>query len=108
MADGVILLVDAQEGPKPQTKFVLQKAFELDLKPILIINKIDKAFAEPKRILENVNDIFWALATNESQLDFPVLYAIGRERRVFSNLLEDDLTIRMKKLLKLEPNEGHL
>jgi GTP-binding protein len=93
MADGCILLVDAQEGPKPQTKFVLQKAFELGLQPILIINKIDKSFAEPKRILEKVNDLFLTLATHESQLEFPVLYAIGREGKVFDKLPEGDLTV---------------
>lgn len=93
MADGVILLVDAQEGPKPQTRFVLQKAFELGLKPILIINKIDKSFANPKKILEKVNDLFLTLATHEDQLEFPVLYAIGREGKVFNALPEGDLTI---------------
>lgn len=93
MADGVILLVDAQEGPKPQTKFVLQKAFELGLKPILIINKIDKKFAAPQKILEKVNDLFLNLATDESQLEFPVFYAIGREGKVFSELPDADLTV---------------
>lgn len=93
MADGCILLVDAQEGPKPQTKFVLQKAFELGLKPILIINKIDKSFANPKKILEKVNDLFLTLATHEDQLDFPVFYAIGREGKVFDKLPDSDLTI---------------
>lgn len=93
MADGCILLVDAQEGPKPQTKFVLQQAFRLGLKPILIINKIDKSFATPKKILEKVNNLFLDLATDESQLDFPVFYAIGREGKVFAELPEGDLTI---------------
>jgi GTP-binding protein len=93
MADGCILLVDAQEGPKPQTKFVLQKAFELGLRPILIINKIDKSFANPQKILEKVNDLFLTLATDEAQLDFPVYYAIGREGKVFAELPEGDVTV---------------
>lgn len=93
MADGCILLVDAQEGPKPQTKFVLQQAFRLGLKPILIINKIDKSFATPKKVLEKVNNLFLDLATDESQLEFPVFYAIGREGKVFTELPEGDLTV---------------
>lgn len=92
MADGCILLVDAQEGAKPQTKFVLQQAFRLGLKPILVINKIDKKFADPKRILEKVNNLFLDLATEDYQLDFPVFYAIGREGKVFKELPEGDLT----------------
>lgn len=92
MADGCILLVDAQEGPMPQTKFVLKKAFELGLRPILIINKIDKSFAQPKRILDKVNDLFLNMATDDSQLDFPVFYAIGREGKAFKELPEGDLT----------------
>lgn len=93
MADGCILLVDAQEGPKPQTKFVLQQALKLGLKPILIINKIDKKFADPNAILQRVNDLFLDLATDESQLEFPVFYAIGREGKVFPSLPEGDLTV---------------
>lgn len=92
MADGCILLVDAQEGPMPQTKFVLKKAFELGLKPILIINKIDKAFAQPQKILDKVNDLFLNIATDDSQLEFPVFYAIGREGKAFKELPQGDLT----------------
>lgn len=93
MADGVILLVDAQEGPKPQTKFVLQQAFRLGLLPILIINKIDKKYANPEKILQKVNDLFLDLATDEKQLEFPVLYAIGREGKVWDKLPEGDMTV---------------
>lgn len=93
MADGVILLVDAQEGPKPQTKFVLQQAFRLGLRPILIINKIDKKYANPEKILQRVNDLFLDLATDEKQLEFPVLYAIGREGKVWDKLPEGDMTV---------------
>jgi GTP-binding protein len=77
MADGCILLIDAVEGPMPQTRFVLQKAFELNLKPIVVINKIDRRDARIDQVLEWTNDLFLELATKDEQLDFPVLYAIG-------------------------------
>jgi len=79
MADGVILLTDAAEGPMPQTKFVLGKALAQGLRPIVIINKLDKADARPDAVLDEVFDLFVALDANEAQLDFPVLYASGRD-----------------------------
>ncbi len=79
MADGCILLVDAAEGPMPQTRFVLQKALELDLQPIVIINKIDRKDARIEQVLEETQDLFLELATNDAHLNFPILYAIGRE-----------------------------
>ena len=79
MADGALLIIDVFEGPMPQTKFVLKKALELGLKVIVIINKIDKKNANVKESLEKTNDLFLELATNTEQLNFPVLYAIGRE-----------------------------
>jgi GTP-binding protein len=79
MADGCLLLVDAVEGPMPQTRFVLQKAFELGLRPIVVINKIDRRDARPEQVLGWTQDLFLELATSEEQLDFPVLYAIARE-----------------------------
>lgn len=79
MADGCLLLVDAVEGPMPQTRFVLKKAFELGLKPILVINKIDRRDARIDQVLSWTQDLFLELATNEEQLEFPVLYAIARE-----------------------------
>lgn len=79
MADGALLIVDAQEGPMPQTKFVLKKALELNLKIIVIINKIDKKLADIPKTLDHINDLFLELADNPDHLDFPVLYAIGRE-----------------------------
>src|SRR5262245_17809030 len=79
MASGCLLLVDAQEGPKPQTKFVLKKALELGLTPIVVINKIDKQYANPHKVLDRLHDLFLQLATKSEQLDFPVYYAIGRE-----------------------------
>jgi len=93
MADGCLLLVDAQEGTMPQTKFVLKKALELGLKPIVVINKIDKKFADPKRVLDKLHDLFLQLATEADQLDFPVFYAIGREGEVFKEIPSGDLTI---------------
>lgn len=86
MADGCILLVDAQEGPMPQTKFVLKKALELGLRPIVVVNKIDKKYANPEKVLDRVNDLFLALATEPEQLEFPVFYAIGRQGKVFKDL----------------------
>src|SRR5438876_8211946 len=79
MADGCLLLVDAVEGPMPQTRFVLRKAFETGLKPIVVINKVDRQNARPAQILELVQDLFLELATDAEQLDFPVVYAVGRE-----------------------------
>jgi GTP-binding protein len=78
MVDGVLLLVDAAEGPMPQTKFVLAKALRLGLRPIVLLNKVDKPDAEPDRALNEVFDLFVALDADEGQLDFPVLYASGR------------------------------
>ena len=79
MADGALLIIDAQEGPMPQTKFVLKKALELNLKIIVVINKIDKPLANIPHTLNKTHDLFLELATRVDQLEFPVLYAIGRE-----------------------------
>ena len=79
MVDSVLLLVDAQEGVMPQTKFVLKKAIELGLVPIVVINKIDKDGAEPDRVMDEVFDLLVALDANEEQLEFPVLYAAARD-----------------------------
>ncbi|MEM6678453.1 MAG: translational GTPase TypA [Pseudomonadota bacterium] len=78
MVDGVVLLVDAAEGPMPQTKFVTSKALALGLRPIVVLNKVDKADAEPDRALDEVFDLFAALDADDEQLDFPALYASGR------------------------------
>ncbi|WP_370226609.1 translational GTPase TypA [Pararhodobacter marinus] len=77
MVDGVCLLVDAAEGPMPQTKFVTSKALALGLKPIVVLNKVDKPAAEPDRALDEVFDLFANLGASDEQLDFPVLYASG-------------------------------
>ena len=78
MVDGVVLLVDAAEGPMPQTKFVTSKALALGLRPIVVLNKVDKPDAEPDRALDEVFDLFAALGADDDQLDFPALYASGR------------------------------
>ena len=81
MADGCLLLVDAAEGPMPQTRFVLRKAFEVGLRPILVINKLDRPHADPAKALEAAHDLFLELAEDADQLDIPVLYAIAKEGR---------------------------
>ncbi len=93
MAQGCILLVDAQEGVMPQTKAVLKRGLELKLKPIVLINKIDKKLANVKAAIDEVQNLFLDLATTDDQLDFPILYAIGREGKVFLELPEGDLTV---------------
>jgi GTP-binding protein len=79
MVDGVILLVDASEGPMPQTKFVLEKALKVGLRPIVVVNKVDKPDARPDEVLNEVFDLFAALDANEEQLDFPMLYGSAKE-----------------------------
>ncbi len=93
MADACLLLVDAKEGPMPQTKFVLKRALEMGLKPVLVVNKIDKKLANISRTISKVQDLFLALATDPEQLDFPVYYAIGREGKIFKEMPAGDLTI---------------
>ncbi|MDR1498819.1 MAG: translational GTPase TypA [Rickettsiales bacterium] len=89
MIDGVVLLVDAAEGPLPQTKFVLSKALALGLKPIVLINKIDRNDARPDEVLNEIFDLFVNLNASDEQLDFPVLYAVGRDGWCVKNL-EDE------------------
>ncbi len=79
MVDGCLLLIDAAEGPMPQTKFVLSKALALGLKPIVVLNKVDRPSADPDAALDATFDLFAALGANDEQLDFPVLYAAGRD-----------------------------
>ena len=88
MVDGVVLLVDAAESVMPQTKFVLSKALKLGLKPIVVINKIDRSDAQPKETLESIFDLFLALEANDYQLDFHVLYASGRQGWAVADLDE--------------------
>lgn len=86
MVDGCLLLVDAAEGPMPQTRFVLRKALELGLKPIVVINKIDRQDARPEEVVNLTFDLMAELGANDDQLDFPILYAISREGRAFTDL----------------------
>src|SRR3989442_13044689 len=79
MADGCLVLVDAAEGPLPQTRFVLRKAFECKLRPIVVINKIDRSDARPVAVLNEVFDLFVALDADDATLDFPTIYAAGRQ-----------------------------
>ncbi len=87
--DSVLLVVDAQEGPMPQTRFVLKKSLELGLKPIVVLNKIDKPAADPARSHDQVLELFMELGATDEQCDFPVVYAIGRDGR--ASLKPDDL-----------------
>ncbi len=91
MVDGVLLLVDAAEGPLPQTKFVLKKSLELGLKPIVVINKIDRKDARPNDVLNEIFDLFVSLGANDEQLDFPYVYAVAKQGIAKTNL-EDEST----------------
>lgn len=112
MADGVLLLVDAFEGPMPQTRFVLQKALDINLKPIVVINKIDRPDNRPKEVLDEVYDLFIDLGADEHQLEFPVIYASGRSGWAVKNLSDEkiDLTPLLDSIIKDIPpppnNEG--
>jgi GTP-binding protein len=89
MVDGVVLLVDAAESVLPQTKFVLSKALKLGLKPIVVVNKIDRSDARPEETLEEIYDLFLALEASDSQLDFHVLYASGRQGWAVADLKDE-------------------
>ena len=100
MADGVLLIVDAQEGPMPQTKFVLSKALALGLKPVVIINKIDKPAARIDEVLSEIESLFLELATDESQLFYPVYYSIAREGRAGRTTdLDNDLHVIFESII---------
>ena len=106
MVDGVILLIDSSEGPMPQTKFVLGKALKQGLKPIVVINKIDKSDARPDDVLNEVFDLFVSLDANSEQLDFPVLYASGRSGWSVNDLSEEkiNLTSLLNKIIDHVPS----
>ena len=105
MADGVILLTDAAEGPMPQTKFVLGKALAQGLRPIVIVNKIDKSDARPDEVIDEVFDLFVSLDANDEQLDFPILYASGRDGWCVEQLEDERVSLRplMQKVLAHVP-----
>ncbi len=98
MADGVLLLVDAFEGPMPQTRFVLKKAFHYHIKPIVVINKIDRVDSRPNEVLEEIFDLFVELEADDDALDFPVIYASGRAG--FARLEPSDANMDMRPLLE--------
>ena len=112
LADGVLLLVDAAEGPMPQTRFVLDKALQLNLKPIVVINKVDKPDARPNVVHDKVFDLFCELNASEDQLDFPMLYASGRSGWAVKELDDprDSILPLMDAILEYIPapkvNEG--
>lgn len=105
MVDGVILLVDAAEGPLPQTRFVLRKALEFKLTPIVVINKIDRQDARPQEVLNEIYDLFIDLDATEDQLDFPVLYAIAKRGIAKYSLEEEsnDLTPLFESIVNTIP-----
>lgn len=94
MVDGVMLLVDASEGPLPQTRYVLSKALELHLKPIVVINKIDRQDARVQEVVNEIYDLFIDLDADESQLDFPIIYAVARDGIAKKSLEEDGTDLR--------------
>ena len=100
--DSVLLVVDAQEGPMPQTRFVLKKSLELGLKPMVVINKIDKPAADPAKAEEQVLELFLELGANDEQSNFPVIYAIGRQGIAKKKLTDDskDLTPMLDMILE--------
>ena len=105
MIDGAVLLVDASEGPLPQTRFVLNKTLEKGLKVIVVINKIDRKDARPDEVLDAIYDLFIDLGADDEQIDFPYLYAIGREGIVKKRLNDksDALTILFETIVKEIP-----
>ena len=98
MVDSVLLVVDSYEGPMPQTKFVLKKALELKLKPIVVINKIDKPNARPEEVIDEVFELFLELGADDEQLDFPIIYASAREG--FARYNVEDTNMGMEPLFK--------
>jgi GTP-binding protein len=98
MVDGCLLLVDAAEGPMPQTRFVLRKAIGLGLKPIVVVNKVDRHDARPEEVVDLTFDLMADLGASDEQLDFPILYAIAREGRAFRSL--DDPRDDMRELFE--------
>ncbi len=104
--DSVLLVVDAQEGPMPQTRFVLKKSLELGLKPIVVINKIDKPAADPNRCEEQLLELFLELGANDEQANFPIVYAIGRAGIAKLKIADEsnDLTPLLETIIKYVPS----
>ena len=97
MADGCLLVIDAVEGPMPQTRTVLMRALGIGLRPIVVVNKVDRPFARAEEVIERTQDLFLDLATDAEQLDFPIIYAIAREGR--AGFSQDDLADDLRPLL---------
>lgn len=115
MVDSVLLVVDAYEGPMPQTKFVLKKALELGLKPIVVINKIDKPTSRPDWVHDKLFDLFVSLGANDDQADFTVVYAIAKQGIAIKNLEDEhkDISPLFQTIVDLVPpvpnrNDGPL
>ena len=111
MVDSVILIVDSYEGPMPQTKFVLKKALELGLKPIVVINKIDKGDARPEEVIDEVFDLFLELGATDEQLDFPIIYASARAGYARYNVEDanEDMMPLFETIIKhVAPPEGYV
>lgn len=105
MADGVLLLVDAFEGPMPQTRFVLQKAIQLGLKPIVVINKVDKPNCRPEEVYEKVFDLMFALEATEEQLDFPTIYGSAKNNWMSTDwkVMTDNIDVVFDTIIKHIP-----
>jgi GTP-binding protein len=105
MVDGVLLLVDAVDGPMPQTKFVLGKSLALGLHPIVVVNKIDRPGAQPDEVVNQTFDLFIQLGANDLQLEFPIIYASAKEGYAIKNLGDapKDLNVLFKKILSHVP-----
>jgi GTP-binding protein len=108
MADGAVLIIDAAEGPLPQTQFVLEKAFEQNIPVIVVVNKIDRKDARPAEVLHDTEELFLRLAHHEGHLSFPTIYAIGREGKAWDKLPEDmtqpgDLSALFEEILRTVP-----
>ena len=105
MVDSVCLLVDAFEGPMPQTRFVTRKALALGLRPILVVNKIDRPGCDPEGTVDATFDLFCALGATDAQLDFPVVYASGREGWAAKDLKDErkDLTPLLDLIVEVVP-----
>ena len=109
LADGVLLLVDSAEGPMPQTRFVLEKALALNLRPVVVINKLDKPDARPDEVHSKVFDLFCELNATDEQLDFPTLYASGRDGWTINNVDDErvDMTPLLDAIIKYVPAPVH-
>lgn len=110
MADGCILLVDAFEGPMPQTRFVLQKALEIGLKPIVVVNKVDKPNCRPEEVYEMVFDLMCSLNATEDQLDFPVVYGSAKQGWMGEdyNTPTNDISYLLDKIIEVIPAPEYL